>query len=105
MRKVPSAGSNKAASELGKTKTSGAISRRIVLGGAAVIGVGAVCGLTATRAQAQSKQKQAEVQYQNSPKGADKCSGCALFAPPNACQGVEGEISPEGWCSIYTPKG
>lgn len=83
----------------------GAISRRTWLGGAAMIGVGAVCGMAATRAAAQTKQKQAEVQYQNSPKDGNKCSGCALFQAPNACTGVEGEISPEGWCSIYVPKG
>ena len=68
-----------------------------------MVGVGAMC-MAATGAVAQSKQKQADVQYQASPKGADKCGGCALFQAPNACQGVEGEISPEGWCSLYSPK-
>ncbi len=86
-----------------KPETAGAISRRTMIAGAAMVGAGAVC-LASTRAMAQSKQKQADVQYQGSPKGADKCGGCAMFQPPDACQGVEGKISPEGWCSMYTPK-
>ena len=82
---------------------AGKLSRRRVLGGAALIGVGAACAFSAS-ATAQTKQKQADVQYQASPKGADKCSGCAMFQPPDACMGVEGKISPEGWCSLYSPK-
>lgn len=85
------------------TPKSDALSRRSVIAGAAMVGVGAL-GMASTHALAQSKQKQADVQYQSSPKGSDKCSGCALFQAPNACQGVEGEISPEGWCSLYSPK-
>jgi hypothetical protein len=79
------------------------ISRRTVLGGAALIGAGAVC-LLSTRSSAQQKQKQADVQYVDKAPGADKCSGCAMFQAPDACQGVEGKISPEGWCNIYSPK-
>ncbi|RXF74087.1 high-potential iron-sulfur protein [Hansschlegelia zhihuaiae] len=99
MRKTP----EDASKEQKTTLETRAVSRRLVLGGAAMAGMGAIC-LTATRAAAQSKQKQADVQYQSSPKDGQKCSGCALFQPPNACAGVEGEISPEGWCSIFSPK-
>jgi hypothetical protein len=99
MRKTP-----KDASKGPGSATQGrTVSRRIVLGGAAMVGMGAIC-LTATRAAAQSKQKQADVQYQSSPKDGQKCSGCGMFQPPNACAGVEGDISPEGWCSIFSPK-
>ncbi|MDR4307555.1 high potential iron sulfur protein [Chelatococcus sambhunathii] len=86
-----------------KPEATGAVSRRSVIAGAAMIGVGGLC-IASTRAVAQSKQKQADVQYQSSPKGADKCAGCAMFQAPDACQAVEGPISPEGWCSIYSPK-
>jgi hypothetical protein len=81
----------------------GAMSRRTVLAGAALLGAGAVC-LLSTRSSAQQKQKQADVQYVDKAPGADKCSGCAMFQAPDACQGVEGKISPEGWCNIYAPK-
>ncbi|WP_020180514.1 hypothetical protein [Methylopila sp. M107] len=100
MRRIPDT-ENK---QTGLKQNSDALSRRSVIAGAAMIGVGAAC-MAATRAAAQSKQKQADVQYQSSPKGADKCSGCGMFQAPDACMGVEGPISPEGWCSIYSPKG
>lgn len=100
MTEVPSSETRRQA---GSESERRAVSRRTVLCGVAMVGVGAVC-LASTRASAQSKQKQADVQYQASPKDGKKCSGCALFQAPNACSGVEGEISPEGWCSIYAPK-
>ena len=37
------------------------------------------------------------------PKG-QKCSGCALFKKPAACQLVKGKISPGGYCIAYAPK-
>lgn len=79
------------------------ISRRVALGGAAAVAMGAVCATTGV-VKAQSKQKQADVQYVAKAPAADKCSACAMFQPPDACQGVEGKISPDGWCSMYTPK-
>jgi hypothetical protein len=80
-----------------------AISRRTCLAGTAALGAGAMFALTG-RATAQTKMTQAAAKYQDSPKGSDKCEGCALFQTPDACQGVEGKISPNGWCSIYSPK-
>lgn len=79
------------------------VSRRIVLGGAAAIGfgVGAACF---GAAQAQTKMSQADAKYVDKAPAADKCSGCALFQAPDACQGVDGKISPDGWCSLYSPK-
>ncbi len=65
-------------------------------------------GMLATAARAQdadSKVEQSVVQYQNSPKDGQKCSGCANFVAPNACKVVSGTISPEGWCVAYAPKG
>ncbi|PZQ16223.1 MAG: high potential iron sulfur protein [Ancylobacter novellus] len=79
------------------------MSRRTALGGAAVIVVGACCGL-GSAARAQTKMSQADAQYVAQAPGADKCGGCALFQAPDACQGVEGKINPGGWCSLYTPK-
>jgi len=79
------------------------ISRRVALGAAAAVAVGAACAMTGV-ATAQTKMSQKDAQYVAKAPGADKCSGCALFQAPNACQGVEGDISPEGWCSLYSPK-
>lgn len=79
------------------------ISRRTALGGAAAVAVGAVCAFTGA-ASAQTKMSQADAQYVAKAPGAEKCSACALFQAPSACQGVDGSISPEGYCSLYSPK-
>ena len=54
---------------------------------------------------AATKVAQASVQYQPKPKGDQKCSGCMHFiAGSNACKLVDGQISPEGWCSLWVKK-
>lgn len=56
-------------------------------------------------APATQKVSQASVQYQTQPKGDQKCSGCQHFiAESNTCQLVDGQISPEGWCSLWAKK-
>ncbi|HEX5328034.1 MAG TPA: hypothetical protein VFW75_15305 [Acetobacteraceae bacterium] len=77
-------------------------SRRALLGA----GLGALAaGVGARAASAQTtKLAQSVVMYQDHPKGDQKCSICAHFLPPNACQVVAGTISPNGWCGVFTPK-
>lgn len=54
-------------------------------------------------APAAAKTSQASVQYQTQPNGDQKCGGCMQFiAESNTCKLVEGQISPEGWCSLWT---
>jgi hypothetical protein len=53
---------------------------------------------------AQAKVAQNVVQYQTSPKDGAMCSLCVNFAPPNACNIVDGTISPNGWCVAFAPK-
>lgn len=78
------------------------ISRRKVLGGAAVaVGLGA--GLVSTSAYA--GMSQADAKYQDKPSGSNKCGTCAQFEAPNKCKLVDGNISENGWCMLYTPKG
>lgn len=67
-------------------------------------GLAAVGGVVATRARAQEKIAQPQVQYQNQPKDGQKCSACVNFVAPNACTIVSGVINPEGWCIAYAPK-
>jgi hypothetical protein len=56
-------------------------------------------------APAAVKVSQARVQYQTQPKGDQKCSGCQHFiAESNTCKLVEGQISPEGWCTLWAKK-
>jgi hypothetical protein len=49
------------------------------------------------------KVTQASVQYQAQPKGDLKCSDCMHFtADSSGCNLVEGLISPDGWCSLWS---
>jgi len=53
-------------------------------------------------APAAVKEPQASVQYQAEPKGDQQCSGCMHFiAESNTCKLVEGQISPNGWCTLW----
>jgi len=62
---------------------------------------------TVGEASAADKAAQKAVQYQDTPKGDAKCSGCKFFQPgkdakaKGQCTVVEGDISPDGWCSLY----
>ena len=51
------------------------------------------------------KSAQASVRYQSKPKAEQKCGNCNNFiAASNSCKLVEGKISAEGWCSIWSKK-
>ena len=52
-----------------------------------------------------AKVSQASVQYQSQPKGEQKCDGCLHFiAETNSCKLVEGQISPDGWCTLWAQR-
>lgn len=82
------------------------LSRRVLFQRAATCAVGAaiIGGLGLNRAAAQAKVPQKTVAYQDKPKDNQRCDGCTNFQAPNACKLVEGEISPQGWCSLFTKK-
>ncbi len=51
------------------------------------------------------KMSQAEARYQGQPKGDQSCAQCTNFIPDsNTCQLVEGQVSPQGWCSLWAKK-
>lgn len=60
--------------------------------------------LVGHQARAQQKASKEQVQYQDSPKDGQQCSKCMQFVPSEACKVVEGKVSPQGWCRLYTPK-
>jgi len=82
------------------------LSRRVFFQRVATYGVGAavIHGLGLSLAAAQAKASQKSVSYQATPKGEQRCDGCSNFQPPNACKMVEGDISPQGWCSLFAKK-
>ena len=54
---------------------------------------------------ATKKVAPASVQYQTQPKGEQKCGQCLHFiAGSNTCKLVDGQISSEGWCSLWAKK-
>lgn len=56
-------------------------------------------------AAAANKVKKEAVQYQEQAKGDQKCGLCLHFQPEsNSCKLVEGQISPDGWCILWTKK-
>ncbi len=81
---------------------NGEMSRRKLLTGATIATAGvALAGMTECAFAKKPKRSQADVAYQDHPKGRESCENCDPFIPPNACGTVEGEISPKGWCKIY----
>ena len=51
------------------------------------------------------KATQASVQYQAQPKGDLKCGDCMHFnAESSTCKVVNGPISLDGWCSLWSKK-
>ena len=81
------------------------ISRRLLFRGAAAI-VGGLTALVSMGLPALAKMAQLNVGYVISPKdkGDASCATCGLFRPPSSCLMVDGEISPTGWCKLYTKK-
>lgn len=49
------------------------------------------------------------VDYQDQPKGDERCSACRHFVPaddggPGSCKLVEGDITGSGWCMLFEPE-
>lgn len=82
------------------------VSRRVFFRRVAAYAVGGaiIQGGRLHPAFAQNKVAQNSVAYQDKPKGAQRCDGCTLFQAPNTCKVVDGQISPQGWCSLFSAK-
>jgi secreted PhoX family phosphatase len=96
--------SNSTRHPIAQTLEAEALSRRTLLSGAAFAASAAAVGLMPLRAHAQQKVAQSAAQYQASPKNGQQCSTCSHFQAPSSCQVVDGSISPNGWCALYTKK-
>ena len=83
-------------------------SRRAFIKTMGVVAAGATCGRAAAakaqdyKPQDQKKLTQAAARYQDHPKGNENCASCPYFMIPKSCVVVEGDISANGWCQIYT---
>lgn len=73
--------------------------RRLLRGGAALVGAVGLAGIAGKPAEA--KINPSLVAYQATPKGEQRCDNCTLFQAPDACKSVNGAISPVGWCKLW----
>ena len=80
------------------------ISRRAALTASALALGTAIAAIVVRQAAAQEKTSQVLAQYQSTPKGNEHCEVCIYFQSPHACKYVRGEISPRGWCQLFTLK-
>jgi hypothetical protein len=69
---------------------------------AATCGGAAIAKAQDYKPQNQKKLTQAAAHYQDQPKGNESCASCPYFLIPKSCVVVEGDISPNGWCPIFT---
>jgi hypothetical protein len=74
----------------------------VTFGGA--IGAAVLAGRGANAADSNSQLRKQDVQYQDQPKGQQRCSGCANFEAPSACRVVSGNVNPNGWCLLFKAK-
>ncbi len=84
--------------QFGKRK----LNRRKVL--ISLISSAPLAALSFGGATAAGKVSQRAAQYQPRPKGGQACAGCNSFVAPNQCKLLAGEISPSGWCLLWTKK-
>jgi len=62
-------------------------------------------GASLSSPQGGTKLSKTQVQYQEQPKGDQKCSTCNNFiAASKTCKLVEGPINPNGWCTLWVLK-
>lgn len=83
------------------------LSRRRLIRSALWTGLGlgaALPVLAGNIAEAQKKVAKAAAKYQTSPNAGHSCSQCNYFLAPNSCKLVAGNISPNGWCELWTKK-
>jgi hypothetical protein len=83
-------------------------SRRAFIRTMSVVAAAVTCGRAASaqaqdyKPQDQKKLTQAAARYQDHPRDTDNCAACPYFVLPGSCVLVEGEISANGWCPMYT---
>ena len=81
------------------------LTRRVFFRGAATLaGAALVAALIPVRDARAAKLAKSDLQYQDTPKNGQQCDQCVYFQPPKGCGLIEGDISPQGWCSAYNKK-
>lgn len=85
------------------------LSRRRLLQSALVVGATAPLLLSKPALAGGAKMTKQAAQYQDKPNNDKDCSKCRFFQKPKngekmgTCQIVQGEISPQGYCMLFSP--
>jgi hypothetical protein len=66
-------------------------------------GTATILSASSSSTTAAPKISKTAVAYQDHPDGDKQCNKCAQFQPPDACKLVDGPISPQGSCRIFSP--
>lgn len=80
--------------------------RRVAMASAAI----GVAGLAAPALADSIKVSKADVKYQFTPQGENRCGVCFYFVPgsssgaPGTCKAVDGPIPQNGWCVLFAHK-
>jgi len=74
-------------------------SRRLAVAG--LLGMIADQSVCIAAAAVPKKVTKPMAHYQTTPNGIQACSTCSLFVAPKQCRVVIGEVSADGWCSLY----
>jgi hypothetical protein len=57
------------------------------------------------KADGSARVSKEQAKYQEQPNGDQKSGNCQQFiAESNTCKVVEGQVSPEGWCTLWVKK-
>ena len=67
--------------------------------GAAMVG-GSLAGC-AMHPKVPGNTPKTEAEYQDGPKGLERCGLCKHFISPNACEIVADPVRSDGWCRYY----
>lgn len=79
--------------------------RRNVLRGMFAAGCALILQRVGAAETPATMMEKSQVKYQDQPNDDQKCAGCMHFvSESNTCKLVAGEISPDGWCTLWTAK-
>ena len=76
--------------------------RRLLLIAAAAVGAATAGSIGSS--EAALKVSASVAGYQDNPNGDKQCSKCVHFLPPSSCKMVDGTISPQGYCRLFSPR-
>ena len=78
--------------------------RKILISLIGSAGSAPLAALSVAGATDSTKVSQSAVRYQPSPKDGQSCAQCYSFVAPRTCKFVDGEVSPNGWCGLWTQR-